>query len=77
MTYIFHFEDKIHRKSLSRAEVIPLLFSKLLSYVLENFGFPAEPQIEHCRVCEDVFTIEKWQFVPGAPHPPNCSPSRR
>ena len=43
MTALFHFEDKIHRKNLSRVEAIPLLFLRLLSQVLEHFGFPTEP----------------------------------
>ena len=30
MTSLFHFEDKVHRKSLPRAESMPLLFPRLL-----------------------------------------------
>ena len=30
MTSLFHFEDKVHRKSLPRAESTPLLFPRLL-----------------------------------------------
>ena len=30
MTYLFHFEDKVHRRSLTRAESTPLLFPRLL-----------------------------------------------
>ena len=30
MTSLFHFEDKVHRKSLTRAESTPLLFPRLL-----------------------------------------------
>ena len=30
MTSLFHFEDMVHRRSLSRAESIPLLFPRLL-----------------------------------------------
>ena len=40
MTSLFHFEEKIHLKHLSRAENIPLLFSRLLCHVLEHLGFP-------------------------------------
>ena len=75
MTSLFHFEDKIHRKNLSRAEAIPLLFLRLLSQVLEHLGFPTEPQLERHRVCEAIFTIQKWQFVPGAPHFPLKDPA--
>ena len=76
MISLFHFEDKIHRKNLSRAEAIPLLFSRLLSQVLEHLGFPTEPQLERHRVCEAVFIVEKWQFVPGAPHLPLIDPAK-
>ena len=67
MTSLFHFEEKIHIKHLSRAETIPLLFLRLLSHVLEHLNFPAEPYHERHRVCEATFIVEKWQFVPGAP----------
>ena len=46
MTSLFHFEDKVHRRGLQRAESIPLLFPRLLCQVLEHLGFPAEPRIE-------------------------------
>ena len=59
MTSLFHFEEKIHRKHLSRAETIPLLFLRMLSHVLEHLGFSAEPHREHCQVCEATFTVEK------------------
>ena len=39
MTSLFHFNEKIHRKNLIKAEAIPLLFSRLLSQVLEHLGF--------------------------------------
>ena len=40
MTSLFHFEEKVHRKSLPRAESMPLLFPRLLCQVLEHIGFP-------------------------------------
>ena len=64
MTSLFHLEEKIHKKHLSRAKTIPLLFPRLLSHVLEHLGFPAEPHREHHQVCEATFTVKKWQFVP-------------
>ena len=67
MTSLFHFELKIHRKHLSKAETIPQMFLRLLPHLLEHLDFPAEPHQEHCRVYEATFTVEKWQFVPGAP----------
>ena len=47
MTSLFHFEDKVHRKSLSRAESTHLLFLRLLCQVLEQMGLPDEPRLEH------------------------------
>ena len=67
MTSLFHFEEKIHRKHLSRAENIPLLFLWLLCHVLKHLGFPAEPHREHRRVCEAIFIVEKWHFVLRVP----------
>ena len=71
MTFLFHFEEKIHRKHLSRVETIPLLFPRLLYHVLEHFGFPDELHRETHEACEATFTVEKWQFVPGAPPLPS------
>ena len=51
MTYLFHFEEKINRKNLTRVEAIPLLFSRLLSQVLEHLGFLTEPHLKRRRVC--------------------------
>ena len=64
MTALFHFEEKVDRKSLSRAEAIPLLFPRLISQVLEHMGFPDELRLEHRRVCTSVFTVHKWKFLP-------------
>ena len=46
MTTLLHFEEKVHRKDLARAEAIPLLMPRLLCQVLEHLGFPEEPRIE-------------------------------
>ena len=70
MIALFHFEEKIHRKNLSRVETIPLLFSRLLCQVLEHLGFSAEPHLERRRVCTTIFIVEKWKFMPSAPHLP-------
>ena len=43
MTSLFHFDDRVHRRSLLRVESMPLLFLRLLCQVLEHIGFPAEP----------------------------------
>ena len=54
MTSLFHFEDKVHRKSLPRAESTPFLFPRLLCQVLEHIGFPDEPRLERLRDCEAI-----------------------
>ena len=59
MTSLFHFEDKVHRRNLIRAESTPLLFPRLLCQVLKHLGFPAEPQLECHRDCEDVLIIDR------------------
>ena len=64
MTSLFHFEDKVHRKGLQRAESIPLLFPRLLCQVLEHIGFPAEPQIERQQICDVVMTLDRARSVP-------------
>ena len=45
-TSLLHFEEKVHRKGLARAEGLPLLMSRLLSQVLEHMGFLEKPRIE-------------------------------
>ena len=70
MTSLFHFKDRVHRRSLPRAESLPLLLPRLLSHVLEHIGFPAEPRIEHRCDCEATLTIDRWQARPRAFHLP-------
>ena len=64
MTSLFHFEDKVHRRSLSRAESTPLLFPRLLCQVLEHIGFPDEPRLESRRDCEASLTVDQWRLMP-------------
>ena len=59
MTSLFHFEDKVHRQSLPRAESMPLLFPRLLCQVLEHIEFPAKPRLECRRGCEATLTIDR------------------
>ena len=59
MTSLLHFEDKVHRKGLARAESIPLLMPRLLSQVLEHLGFPEEPRIERRIRCPRVLSMER------------------
>ena len=46
MTSLFHFEDRVHYRSLPRAESLPFLFPRLLCQVLEHIGFPTEARLE-------------------------------
>ena len=75
MTSLFHFEDKVHRKSLPRAKSTPLLFSRLLCQVLENIGFPNEPRLERHRDCEAILTVDRWQLIPCSYHLPPPGPA--
>ena len=64
MTALLHFEDKVHRKGLARAESLPLLMSRLLSQVLEHLGFPEEPWIERRIRCPQVLNMERAMVMP-------------
>ena len=62
MTSQLHFEEKVHRKGLARAEGLPLLMTRLLSQVLKNLGFPEEPRIE--RRITQVLSTERSLYMP-------------
>ena len=64
MTSLFHFENKVHRRSLPRAESIPLLFPRLLCQVLEHIGLLEESRIERRQVCDVVRTLDRARSVP-------------
>ena len=64
MTSLLHFEDKVHRKGLARAESLPLLMPRLLSQVLEHLGFPEEPRIERRIRCPQVLSMERAMVMP-------------
>ena len=64
MTALLHFEDKVHRKGLARAETLPLLMPRLLSQVLEHLGFPEEPRIERMISCTQVLSMERSLTMP-------------
>ena len=63
MTSLLHFEEKVHRKGLARAEAFPLLMSRLLSRVLGHLGFPEEPRIERRINCPQVLSIERSLYM--------------
>ena len=64
MTSLLHFEEKLHRKGLARAEGLPLLMSRLLSQVLEHLGFPEEPRIKQRIRCTQVLSTERSLYMP-------------
>ena len=64
MTSLLHFEDKVHRKGLARAESIPLLMPRLLCQVLEHLGFPEELRIERRIRCPRVLSMERAMVMP-------------
>ena len=68
MASLFHFEDKVHHRNLTRVEAIPLLFTRLLFQILEHLGFLEEPRLERRRVCQDILTIDKWPRLPRTHH---------
>ena len=63
MTSLLHFEEKVHRKGLARAEGLPLLMPRLLSHVLEHLGFPGEPCIERRIRCTQVLSTERSLYM--------------
>ena len=64
MTSLLQFEAKVHRRDLTRADSIPLLLPRLLSYVLEQMGFPEEPGIEMRDSCLQVMAVERIMTIP-------------
>ena len=64
MIALLHFEDKVLRKGLARAESLPLLMPRLLSQVLEHLGFPEEPHIERRIRCPQVLSMERAMVMP-------------
>ena len=64
MTALLHFEEKVHRKGLTRAETIPLLMPRLLCHVLEHLGFPKEPRIEIRHTCAMIKSHERTLSMP-------------
>ena len=64
MTSLMHFEEKVHRKGLVRAESLPLLMPRLLCQVLEHLGFPEEPRIERRIRCPLVLSMERVMAMP-------------
>ena len=64
MTALLHFEEKVYRKALARAEAFSLLMPRLLSQVLEHLGFPEEPHINRRVSYPRVLSIERSVYMP-------------
>ena len=64
MTSLMHFEEKVHRKGLVRADSLSLLMPRLLCQVLEHLGFPEEPRIEMRVRCPLVLSMEQVMAMP-------------
>ena len=63
MTALLHFEEKVHRKDLARAEAFPFFMSRLLSQVLEHLGFPEEPCLERRVSCPQILSTERSLYM--------------
>ena len=68
MASLLQFEEKVHRKDLTRVESLPLLMSRLLCHVLEHLGFPAEPRIEMRVRWPLVLSVERVMTMPVSFH---------
>ncbi|KAL6328469.1 hypothetical protein AAG906_038344 [Vitis piasezkii] len=81
MAALLHFEEKVHKRCLTRAASIQLLFPRLLCHVLAHMGFPADPQAEPRRHCRESFSLEHWtqlslhQHSPELPEPREVPPA--
>ena len=64
MTSLMHFEEKVHRKGLVRAESLLLLMSRLLYQVLEHLGFLEEPRIKRRIRCPLALSLERVMTMP-------------
>ena len=73
MTSLLHFEEKVHRKDLARAEAFPLLMPRLLSQVLKHLGFPEEPALSGGSVVLRSYPPSDLYIC----HSPSFSNSRR
>ena len=74
MTALFHFEDKVHHRHLTRARSTPLLFPRLLYQVLKHIGFLAEPRLERRRDHQAIRTVDRCQIMPCSYHLPHSDP---
>ncbi|RVW59357.1 hypothetical protein CK203_109361 [Vitis vinifera] len=71
MASLLHFEEKVHKRRLTRADTILLLFPRLLCHVLAHMGFPADPHSETRRHCRESFSLDQWNQVLHHQHSQN------
>nr|CAN74259.1 hypothetical protein VITISV_015531 [Vitis vinifera] len=76
MAALLHFEEKVHKRRLTRAASIQLLFPRLLCHVLAHMGFPADPHSEPRRHCRESFSLEQWNQVWLHQHSPELPEPR-
>ncbi|RVW69698.1 hypothetical protein CK203_062068 [Vitis vinifera] len=69
---IFPLQHMVHKNKLQRADVIPLLFPRLLCHTLEHLGYSSEPQLECRRICREIFTLDKWNHMTTYVAPPRA-----
>nr|CAN81106.1 hypothetical protein VITISV_012565 [Vitis vinifera] len=80
MVALLHFEEKVHKWRLTRANTILLLFPRLLCHVLAHMGFPTDPHSEPRRHCRESFSLDQWnqvwlhQHSPELPEPREVPP---
>ncbi|RVW84177.1 hypothetical protein CK203_045283 [Vitis vinifera] len=80
MAALLHFEEKVHKRRLTRADTILLLFPRLLCHVLAHMGFPTDPHSETHRHCRESLSLDQWnqvflhQHSPELPEPREIPP---
>ncbi|RVW32096.1 hypothetical protein CK203_102419 [Vitis vinifera] len=76
MAALLHFEEKVHKRRLTRADTILLLFPRLLCHVLAHMGFPTDPHSETHRHCRESLSLDQWnQPLPSIYAPSTLAPS--
>ena len=81
MVALLHFKEKVHKRRLTRAGTILLLFPRLLCHVLAHMGFPTDPHSEPCRHYRESFSLNQWnqvwlhQHSPKLPEPREVPPA--
>ena len=74
MASLLYFKKKVHGKKLQRADMIPLLFPRLLCHILEHMGYPTEPHLERRHHCQEHFTLDQWTQLAGYSAPKVAPP---